>query len=105
TLAILLGLGLWRALLAMAIGTVLGALLVAYLSTMGPRTRAGQLPNSRMVFGSGVVLPGILQWLGSIACDGRIVRRAGTGDAAWHPVLDRRAGCARRTGCRRVCRL
>jgi NCS1 family nucleobase:cation symporter-1 len=69
TLATLLGLGFWRALLAMTIGTVLGTLVVAYLSTMGPRTGAGQLPNSRMAFGSGVVLPGVLQWLGSIAWD------------------------------------
>src|SRR5689334_14320246 len=69
TLATVLGLGFWRALLAMAIGTVLGTLLVAYLSTMGPRTGAGQLPSSRMVFGTGVVLPGVLQWLGSIAWD------------------------------------
>ena len=37
-LAIVLGLGFWLGLLAMVIGTVLGALLVAYLSTWGPRT-------------------------------------------------------------------
>jgi nucleobase:cation symporter-1, NCS1 family len=69
TLAILLGLGFWLALVAMAIGTVLGALIVAYLSTWGPRTGAGQLPNSRMAFGGGVVLPAALQWLSSIAWD------------------------------------
>ena len=68
-LAIVLGLGFWRGLLAMVIGTVLGALLVAYLSTWGPRTGAGQLPNSRMAFGGGVVLPAALQWLSSIAWD------------------------------------
>jgi NCS1 family nucleobase:cation symporter-1 len=67
TLAIVLGLGFWLGLLAMVIGTVLGALLVSYLSTWGPRTGAGQLPNSRMAFGDGVVLPAVLQWLGSIA--------------------------------------
>ena len=66
-LPIVLGLGFWRGLLAMAIGTVLGAQFVAYLSTWGPRTGAGQLPNSRMAFGGGVVLPGVLQWLSSIA--------------------------------------
>ncbi len=66
-LAIVLGLGLWLGLLAMMIGTVLGALLVAYLSTWGPRTGAGQLPNARMAFGGGVVLPAVLQWLSSIA--------------------------------------
>ena len=66
-LAIMLGLGFWLGLLAMATGTVLGASLVAYLSTWGPRTGAGQLPNARMAFGGGVVLPAVLQWLGSIA--------------------------------------
>jgi NCS1 family nucleobase:cation symporter-1 len=69
-LPIVLGLGFERGLLAMAVGTVLGALVVGYLSTMGPRTGAGQLPNARMAFGGGVVLPGILQWLSSIAWDG-----------------------------------
>jgi NCS1 family nucleobase:cation symporter-1 len=69
TLAALLGLGFWLALLAMVIGTVPGTLLVACLSTMGPRTGAGQLPNSRMTFGGAVVLPAALQWLGSVAWD------------------------------------
>jgi len=69
TLAIVLGLGFWLGLLAMVIGTVLGSLVVAYLSTWGPRTGTGQLPNSRMAFGGGVVLPGALQWLSSIAWD------------------------------------
>src|SRR4029078_1478939 len=69
-LAIVLGLGFWLGLLAMGLGTVLGTLVVGYLSTMGPRTGAGQLPNARMAFGGGVVLPGILQWLSSIAWDG-----------------------------------
>jgi NCS1 family nucleobase:cation symporter-1 len=67
TLAIVLGLGFWLGLLAMAIGTLLGSLVVAYLSTWGPRTGAGQLPNSRMAFGGGVVVPAGLQWLSSIA--------------------------------------
>ena len=71
-LAIVLGLGFWLGLLAMVIGTVLGSLVVAYLSTWGPRTGAAQLPNSRMAFGAGVVLPGALQWLSSIAWDGLV---------------------------------
>src|ERR1700760_2732682 len=50
-LAITLGLGFWLGLLAMVIGTVLGSLVVGYLSTWGPRTGTGQLPNSRMAFG------------------------------------------------------
>jgi NCS1 family nucleobase:cation symporter-1 len=68
-LAIVLGLGFWLGLLAMVIGTVLGSLVVGYLSTWGPRTGTGQLPNSRMAFGAGVVLPAALQWLSSIAWD------------------------------------
>lgn len=69
TLAILLGLGFWLGLLAMVIGTVLGSLVVGYLSTWGPRTGAGQLPNARMAFGGTVVVPAALQWLSSIAWD------------------------------------
>ena len=69
TLAIVLGLGFWLGMLAMVIGTVLGALVVGYLSTFGPRTGVGQLPNARMPFGSAVVVPAALQWLSSIAWD------------------------------------
>ncbi len=72
TLAIVLGLGFWLGLLAMAIGTVLGSLVVAYLCTWGPRTGTAQLPNSRMAFGPAVVLPAALQWLSSIAWDGLV---------------------------------
>src|SRR4030081_2810978 len=71
-LAIVLGLGFWLGLLAMVIGTVLGSLVVGYLSTWGPRTGAGQLPNSRMAFGRGGILPAGLQWLSSIAWDGLV---------------------------------
>ena len=39
-LAIALGLGFWLGMLAMVIGTVLGSLVVGYLSTWGPRTGA-----------------------------------------------------------------
>jgi NCS1 family nucleobase:cation symporter-1 len=67
TLAIVLGLGFWLGMLAMVIGTVLGSLVVGYLSTWGPRTGTGQLASSRMAFGGGVVLPAALQWLSSIA--------------------------------------
>jgi hypothetical protein len=49
SLAIVFGLGFWLGLLAMIIGTVLGSLPVAYLSTWGPRTGTGQLPASRSV--------------------------------------------------------
>lgn len=69
TLAISLGLGFWLGMLAMIIGTALGSLVVAYLSTWGPRTGTGQLPNSRMAFGGFVVVPGVLQWGSSVAWD------------------------------------
>jgi NCS1 family nucleobase:cation symporter-1 len=68
-LAITLGLGFWLGMLAMVIGTVLGSLLVGYLSTWGPRTGTAQLPASRMAFGAAVKLPAALQWLSSIAWD------------------------------------
>ena len=72
TLAIAFGLGFWLGMLAMAIGTVLGSLVVAYLCTWGPRTGTAQMPNARMAFGGGVVLPAGLQWLSSIAWDGLV---------------------------------
>lgn len=72
SLAIVFGLGFWLGLLAMVIGTVLGSLPVAYLSTWGPRTGTGQLPASRMAFGGTVILPAVVQWLSSIAWDGLV---------------------------------
>lgn len=67
-----LGLGFWLSILAMVIGTVLGSLVVGYLSTLGPRTGTAQLPAARMVFGGAVVLPAVLQWLSSVAWDGLV---------------------------------
>ncbi len=93
TLAIALGLGFWLGMLAMVIGTVLGSLVVAYLSTWGPRTGTAQLPNARMAFGGGVVLPGALQWLSSIAWDALVGLFGGEALAAllgipfWSAVL------------------
>jgi len=72
SLAIVFGLGFWLGMLAMVIGTVLGSLPVAYLSTWGPRTGTGQLPSSRMAFGGTVILPAVVQWLSSIAWDGLV---------------------------------
>ncbi|MEV0670319.1 cytosine permease [Mycobacterium sp. NPDC050441] len=93
TLAITLGLGFWLGLLAMVIGTVLGSAVVAYLSTWGPRTGAGQLPNARMAFGGLVVVPGVLQWGSSIAWDALVGLFGGEALAAllgipfWSAVL------------------
>lgn len=71
-LAITFGLGFWLGLLAMVIGTVLGSLVVGYLSTWGPRTGTAQLPAARMAFGGTVRLPAALQWLSSIAWDAMV---------------------------------
>jgi NCS1 family nucleobase:cation symporter-1 len=93
SVAIVLGLGFWLGLLAMVIGTVLGSLAVGYLSTWGPRTGTGQLPNSRMAFGGGVVLPAALQWLSSIGWDALVGLFGGeaiatlTGIPFWVAVL------------------
>ncbi len=72
TLAVVLGLGFWLGLLAMLIGTVIGSLAVAYLSTWGPRTGTAQLPNARMAFGGTVGVVAVIQWLSSIAWDGLV---------------------------------
>lgn len=72
SLAIVLGLGFWLGLLAMVIGTVIGSLAPAYLSTWGPRTGTAQLPNARMAFGSTVPVVAVIQWLSSIAWDGLV---------------------------------
>ncbi len=72
SLAVTLGLGFWLGLAAMAIGTLLGSVAVAYLSTWGPRTGTAQLPNARMAFGSWVTVVAVIQWLSSIAWDGLV---------------------------------
>ncbi|MFE1950062.1 purine-cytosine permease family protein [Streptomyces sp. NPDC059524] len=72
TVGIALGLDFATALAAVVLGTVLGAVPTAYLGTWGSRTGAGQLPLARLAFGRGVVVPGALQWLSSIAWDALI---------------------------------
>ncbi|MFD6555799.1 purine-cytosine permease family protein [Streptomyces sp. NPDC058398] len=72
TIGIALGLDFGTALAAVVLGTVLGALPTAYLSTWGGLTGTGQLPLARLAFGRAVVLPGILQWLSSVAWDALI---------------------------------
>lgn len=61
TLAMVLGLGFWLGLVAMFLGTVLGATAVGVLSMAGPRTGAPQLLVARMAFGGGVLVPAALQ--------------------------------------------
>jgi NCS1 family nucleobase:cation symporter-1 len=64
-----IGLGfLWGA-IAIVLGTLIAAVVLAYLSTWGPRTGVGQLPLARLPFGKTVVLPGVLQWVSCTAWD------------------------------------
>lgn len=72
TVGIALGLDFATALVAVVLGTLVGAVPTAYLGTWGSRTGVGQLPLARLAFGRGVVLPGALQWLSSIAWDALI---------------------------------
>ncbi|MGQ4378181.1 cytosine permease [Streptomyces sp. SAS_267] len=72
TIGIALGLDFGTALAAVVLGTVFGALPTAYLSTWGGLTGTGQLPLAQLAFGRAVVLPGMLQWLSSVAWDALI---------------------------------
>ncbi|MFG3172582.1 purine-cytosine permease family protein [Streptomyces sp. NPDC048200] len=72
TIGVALGLDFRTALAAVVLGTVVGALPTAYLSTWGGLTGTGQLPLARLAFGRAVVLPGLLQWLSSVAWDALI---------------------------------
>ncbi|WP_405564126.1 purine-cytosine permease family protein [Streptomyces sp. NBC_01180] len=72
TVGIALGLDLPTALLAVVLGTLVGAVPTAYLGTWGSRTGAGQLPLARLAFGRSVTVPGLLQWLSSVAWDALI---------------------------------
>ncbi|MFJ4894134.1 purine-cytosine permease family protein [Streptomyces sp. NPDC088788] len=72
TIGIALGLDFRTALAAVVLGTVVGALPTAYLGTWGGLTGTGQLPLARLAFGRAVALPGLLQWLSSVAWDALI---------------------------------
>jgi NCS1 family nucleobase:cation symporter-1 len=69
TLGAGLGLRFGTGLVAVLLGTVLGAIPVAYLATWGPLTGTAQLPLARLPFRGTVVLPGLVQWVNSIAWD------------------------------------
>ena len=62
--------GFITGLAAIVVGNVLGALIVALLSQMGPRTGMAQMPAARLPFGRSIVLPGALNWLSCIGWDG-----------------------------------
>ncbi|MGW1818580.1 purine-cytosine permease family protein [Streptomyces sp. NPDC002125] len=72
TVGIALGLDFTAALTAVVLGTVIGAVPTAYLGTWGSLTGAGQLPLARLAFGRTVAVPGVLQWLSSVAWDALI---------------------------------
>ncbi|MFF0465046.1 purine-cytosine permease family protein [Streptomyces mexicanus] len=72
TVGIALGLDFPTALAAVVLGTLLGAVPVAYLGTWGSQTGAAQMPLARLAFGRAVAVPGALQWLSSIAWDALI---------------------------------
>ena len=67
--AISLGIGFWLGLIAIVVGTVLGAQLVSIMCTWGPRTGVAQLPLARLQFGKTILVPGLLMWLSTIAWD------------------------------------
>ena len=62
--------GFITGLAAIVVGNVLGAIVVALLSQMGPRTGMAQMPAARLPFGKSIVLPGVLNWLSCIGWDG-----------------------------------
>lgn len=57
-----IGLSLWQGVLAIVIGTSLGAAIVSCLSVMGVRTGAAQIPLARAPFGQSVTLVGVLAY-------------------------------------------
>ena len=64
--ALLLGLSFGQTEIALILGIVIGAIPVAALCTMGPRTGTGQLPFARLPFGRGAILPGTFQWASAV---------------------------------------
>jgi NCS1 family nucleobase:cation symporter-1 len=87
-----IGLGWWTGLLAIVVGNVIGAGLVAYLSAMGPHIGMAQIPASRLPFGKSIVVPAVINWLSTIAWDainaffGAYAISVVTGDAIPFPV-------------------
>ncbi len=64
-----IGLGFWTGLAAIIVGNVIGAFFVGVLATMGPRTGMAQIPLARFPFGKAIVVPGLINWLSTIAWD------------------------------------
>src|SRR5450631_834582 len=68
-LCAVLGLGFWSGLAAIIVGNIIGGAVVAILGTMGPKLGLGQIPISRLAFGKSIVVPGLINWLSTIAWD------------------------------------
>jgi len=64
-----IGLGWWAGLAAIVLGNVISAALVGVLAAMGPRSGMAQIPASRLPFGKTIVVPGVINWLSTIAWD------------------------------------
>ena len=64
-----IGLSLWWGIAAIILGNIIGALPASFTAIMGPRTGMPQLPLSRMAFGRAIVVPGLANWLTTIAWD------------------------------------
>jgi NCS1 family nucleobase:cation symporter-1 len=92
TLTSIVGLGFITGLFAIIVGNLIGAALVGVMASMGPRTGMAQIPESRMAFGKSIVVPGIINWLSTIAWDainaffGAYAIDAVTGGAVPFPV-------------------
>jgi NCS1 family nucleobase:cation symporter-1 len=68
-LCAILGLGFVSGLLAIIVGNVIGGAVVATLGTMGPKLGLGQIPITRLSFGKSIVVPGLINWVSTIAWD------------------------------------
>ena len=68
-LAAVIGLGFVSGLLAIIVGNIIGGGIVAILSTIGPKVGLGQIPITRLSFGKSIVVPGMINWLSTIAWD------------------------------------
>ena len=55
--------------LAIIVGNLIGAALVGVMSAMGPRSGMAQIPAARLPFGKSIVVPGVINWLSTIAWD------------------------------------
>lgn len=64
-----IGLGWWAGLAAIVVGNVISAAVVGVLAAMGPRSGMSQIPASRLPFGKTIVVPGVINWLSTIAWD------------------------------------